>query len=267
MRFLFISVILHLALMFKFFNYENIHSEPNKEKVVSISITDFSKKLESQVKKVKTNKPKENKSFEKKAPLQKQILNEKISPIKNTDAIIKNEDKQLETTDKSIIMEKKDYPVANLNKEIITEEVVSTFSNSTDSSGIGSNSNVVENSTIYHENSKGVSDEGNLSNREEYIAKNQDVEGLNYNIVSSVDPEYPIIAKKANYKTSVIIKVRFLVNGEGKIEDIKFYDNETKFGFHEEVENSLKQWKFSPPKLNGNYVKMYFYKSFVFKLN
>ncbi|MBU9918296.1 MAG: energy transducer TonB, partial [Fusobacteriaceae bacterium] len=100
-----------------------------------------------------------------------------------------------------------------------------------------------------------------------YIAKNQDIEGLNYKILASSDPDYPILAKKANYKNTVIVKTRFLVNGEGKIEEIKFYDDEIKFGFHDEVEKSLKKWKFSPVKLNGVAAKMYFYKTFVFKLS
>ncbi len=100
-----------------------------------------------------------------------------------------------------------------------------------------------------------------------YIVKNQDIEGLNYKILASSDPDYPILAKKANYKNTVIVKTRFLVNGEGKIEEIKFYDEEIKFGFHDEVEKSLKKWKFSPVKLNGEAAKMYFYKTFVFKLS
>jgi len=276
MKFLLVSIFLHLVLIFKFFHYENIHAKSNEEKVISVSINDFSKKSESQIKKAKINNSKEDehlleeknyKSLENKESLQENVLDKNMIPSKDTDVIIKNENKQLEIEEKSIEIEKKDYVVSDFNKGIVTEEIVSTYSKSVGSNTISANSSNVGMNAISKGNTEGVSSEGNLSSGEEFIAKNQDIEGLKYNIISSSDPEYPIVAKKANYKNTVVIKVRFLVNGEGKIEEIKFYDNETKFGFHEEVENSLKKWKFSPPKLNGKSVKMYFYKSFVFKLN
>ena len=155
-------------------------------------------------------------------------------------------------------------PVAMVetNKTNLTSEVTASYVSKNNEST--KNSDSINTDFSSQQKISTISKELTSSN---YIAKNQDIEGLNYKILASSDPDYPILAKKANYKNTVIVKTRFLVNGEGKIEEIKFYDEEIKFGFHDEVEKSLKKWKFSPVKLNGVAAKMYFYKTFVFKLS
>lgn len=118
------------------------------------------------------------------------------------------------------------------------------------------------------------SNESSIENRNEdfiqlskgiYAAKNQGVEGLNYTFLSQPEPDYPIAAKRIGYSKEVIIKVRFLVGLDGEIEEIKFYGNDNKLGFHDEVEKALKNWKLTPITVNNKKVKLYFYK--VFKFN
>lgn len=98
-----------------------------------------------------------------------------------------------------------------------------------------------------------------------YAAKNQGVKGLSYSFISQPEPNYPTAAKRLGYNREVIIKVKFLVGFNGKIEDIKFYGKDNGLGFHREVEKALMNWKLTPITVQNKKVKLYFYK--VFKFN
>lgn len=96
-------------------------------------------------------------------------------------------------------------------------------------------------------------------------AKNQGVKGLSYGFISQPEPKYPEIAKKMGFKKDMIVKVRFLIGYDGRIEEIKFYNNIEKFGFQNEVNIALKQWRTTPITVDGKRVKLYFYKKFKFE--
>lgn len=96
-------------------------------------------------------------------------------------------------------------------------------------------------------------------------ARNQGVKGLSYGFIAQPEPEYPDIARKMGFNNEVIIKVRFLIGYEGRVEDIKFYDDMSNFGFRNEVEKALNHWRATPITVNGEKVKLYFYKSFKFE--
>jgi len=96
-------------------------------------------------------------------------------------------------------------------------------------------------------------------------AKNQGIKGLSYGFTAQPEPEYPDIARKMGFNSEVIIKVRFLIGYEGRVEDIRFYDDMKDFGFRNEVEKALNQWRATPITVNGEKVKLYFYKSFKFE--
>ena len=96
-------------------------------------------------------------------------------------------------------------------------------------------------------------------------AKNQGIKGLNYGFISQPEPNYPTIAKKMGFNKNVTIKVRFLIGYDGRVEEIKFYDHTDKFGFRNEVEKALNQWKTTSITINNQKVKLYFYKKFIFK--
>lgn len=98
-------------------------------------------------------------------------------------------------------------------------------------------------------------------------AKNQGVKGLSYGFLYQPEPNYPEIAKKLGVNSNITIKVRFLIGYDGHVEDIKFYDDIEKFGFRNEVKKALNQWKSTPITVNGDKVKLYFYKKFKFEKN
>lgn len=98
-------------------------------------------------------------------------------------------------------------------------------------------------------------------------AKNQGIKGLSYGFLSQPEPNYPEIAKKMGFNSDITIKVRFLIGYDGHVEEIKFYDDVEKFGFRNEVKKALNQWRSTPITVNGDKVKLYFYKKFKFEKN
>ncbi len=99
-----------------------------------------------------------------------------------------------------------------------------------------------------------------------YIGDQRGGHGIGYKIKREVEPQYPIMAKKANFKKEVVIQTKFLVGLNGKVEEIIFLDNFTSYGFRKEVEKALKQWEFAPIIYQGHNIKMYFYKDFRFNV-
>lgn len=269
MRFIILSIAFHAILILTFSNIKKENLTEQKKETVTVEF--LNNNLEQKEIFIEKNMIENNKISE--TSVSKEVF--KNIDIAVIDNFVEKEviNTNLEVTNNTVAHETQVITNTETNLLVSESKAVTTEAKASESlsetSNISGNSN---NQTTYLDSTtstKEGTDNGAFEGieTEDFIAKNQDVEGLNYKILASVDPEYPLIAKKVNYKNTVIIKTRFLVNGEGKIEEIKFYDNETKFGFHEEVEKSLKKWKFSPVKLNGKAAKMYFYKSFVFKLN
>lgn len=99
-----------------------------------------------------------------------------------------------------------------------------------------------------------------------YIGDQKGGQGIGYKIKREVEPQYPIMAKKANFKKEVVIKTKFLVGLNGKVEEVIFLDNFSSYGFRKEVEKALKKWEFAPIIYQGHNIKMYFYKDFRFNV-
>ncbi|WP_288304638.1 energy transducer TonB [uncultured Fusobacterium sp.] len=99
-----------------------------------------------------------------------------------------------------------------------------------------------------------------------YVGDQRNMGGYGYKILREVDPKYPQMAKKAGFKQEVVIKTKFLVGINGKVEKVVFLDNFDKYGFHLEVEKALKKWEFAPIIYHGEKIKMYFYKDFRFNV-
>ncbi|MGL5277593.1 MAG: energy transducer TonB [Cetobacterium sp.] len=91
------------------------------------------------------------------------------------------------------------------------------------------------------------------------------LDGIEYEILKEVDPQYPIKARKIGYNGIGSVKVKFLVDIDGTVKEIKFISGESKFGFREEVEKALKKWKFKPIVYKGKVIKVHFEKEFKFK--
>jgi len=223
---------------------------------VSFTMIGNSKKIDdlSQNIKVKEVKPLKERSIEKKqikkVKVVKDIRKEKI--IKKIKAVkdIKKEKikKQIKETPKEKVSSKleatgKKYDVISLESKIKEGE-----------------------KTLEKISSKEETNTGFIKLKDgSIIAKNQGVKGLSYGFLSQPEPNYPEIAKKMGFNKDVTIKVRFLIGYDGHIEEIKFYDDIEKFGFRNEVKKALNEWKSTPITINGNKVKLYFYKKFKFE--
>ena len=265
MKFIIMSLIFHVILIWGFSNSENREIIEQKKEIINVEF------LNNNMEKVQNPVVIEKRISLPNREIVKKNIPEQDSNNTRTRSQTESE-KSIESNLDTKVSEQKEISnqnntettvaVVETKKTNLTSEV--TASDVSKSNESTKNSDSINTDFSSQQKISTISKELTSSN---YIAKNQDIEGLNYKILASSDPDYPILAKKANYKNTVIVKTRFLVNGEGKIEEIKFYDDEIKFGFHDEVEKSLKKWKFSPVKLNGVAAKMYFYKTFVFKLS
>lgn len=265
MKFIIMSLIFHVILIWGFSNSENREIIEQKKEIINVEfLNDNMEKIQNPVV-IEKRISLPNREIVKKNIVEQVSNNTRTSSQSETEKSLEsNLDTKVSEQKEIAIQNNTETPVAMVetNKTNLTSEVTASYVSKSNEST--KNSDSINTDFSSQQKTATISKELTLGN---YIAKNQDIEGLNYKILASSDPDYPILAKKANYKNTVIVKTRFLVNGEGKIEEIKFYDDEIKFGFHDEVEKSLKKWKFSPVKLNGVAAKMYFYKTFVFKLS
>lgn len=265
MKFIIMSLIFHVILIWGFSNSENREIIEQKKEIINVEfLNDNMEKIQNPVV-IEKRISLPNREIVKKNIVEQVSNNTRTSSQSETETSLEsNLDTKVSEQKEIAIQNNTETPVAMVetNKTNLTSEVTASYVSKSNEST--KNSDSINTDFSSQQKTATISKELTSSN---YIAKNQDIEGLNYKILVSSDPDYPILAKKANYKNTVIVKTRFLVNGEGKIEEIKFYDDEIKFGFHDEVEKSLKKWKFSPVKLNGEAAKMYFYKTFVFKLS
>ena len=90
-------------------------------------------------------------------------------------------------------------------------------------------------------------------------------DGIDYQIIKQIDPEYPKQAKRVRYSQTVVVKAKFLVGLNGNIENIKILESHSKLGFDKAVIDALNQWKFKPIFYKNKNIKVYFTKSFVFE--
>ncbi|WP_300362504.1 energy transducer TonB [Fusobacterium sp.] len=90
-------------------------------------------------------------------------------------------------------------------------------------------------------------------------------QGIPFEILRQFDPKYPKQAENIRYRKVVTVKVRFLVDLNGQVQDIKILQSHAKLGFDKEVLDSLKRWKFKPIFYKGKNIKVYFIKEFIFE--
>ncbi|MGX6592039.1 energy transducer TonB [Cetobacterium ceti] len=98
-----------------------------------------------------------------------------------------------------------------------------------------------------------------------YVASSS--EGIEFEFLNIVNPNYPIIAKKLRYSGKAIVQTKFLVDLNGNVKDIEILGGINKLGFREECIRALSQWKFKPIVYKGEHIKVYFYKEFKFTVN
>ena len=81
---------------------------------------------------------------------------------------------------------------------------------------------------------------GNFSIGTDGVVTASSADGIDYHILKQVDPEYPAQAKRVRYSKKVVVTVKFLVNLQGQIEDIKIIKSHKKLGFDKAVVTALK---------------------------
>lgn len=89
-------------------------------------------------------------------------------------------------------------------------------------------------------------------------------EGISYEILNEVEPDYPSQAEAISYEKKVSVKIKFLVGLKGNIENVQIVKSHKQLGFDDEVMKAIKKWRFKPIYHAGHNIKVYFVKEFIF---
>ena len=181
--------------------------------------------------------------------------NSNISSVKQSEQKEEVQDEKVIPEEKPVEEEKTKEKV----KKIIKKEEVKK--KKSDNKEKKTNSNKVKES--YNE----FEDQNRFLQGEDGVFTAISLDGIEYEILKEVDPQYPIKARKIGYNGIGSIKVNFLVDIDGTVKDVKFISGESKFGFREEVEKALRKWKIKPIIYKGKIIKVHFEKEFKFKKN
>ena len=257
-KYVLISLIVHLAILFLFATIKT--DEVEKEKLVKNEVVPIAfvakqtsdnpgaKTLDTQEKeKPKEEKPKSEPKIEKKVEEKKPVE----KPIEKKAE--KTEEKKIESN----------IPSKNEPSHSDTSSKSSSESSSTSSSDKSSN-----------HSSDGGSPNGNSSGEDlgpNFIVDGDGIdialtsEGINYQIINEVEPDYPSQAESIGYSKKVQVTVKFLVGLKGNIEKAEIIKSHKDLGFDAEVMKAIKKWKFKPIFHKGKNIKVYFTKTFVFE--
>jgi len=262
-KYVLISLIVHLAILFLFATIKT--DEVEKEKLVKNEVVPIAfvakqtsdnpgaKTLDTQEReKPKEEKPKSEPKIEKK------VEEKKVEEKKPVEKPI--EKKSEKTEEKKI---ESNIPSKNEPSHSDTSSKSSSESSSTSSSDKSSN-----------HSSDGGSPNGSSSGEDlgsnfiadgdgTYIALTS--EGINYQIINEVEPDYPSQAESIGYSNQVKVTVKFLVGLKGNVEKAEIIKSHKDLGFDAEVMKAIKKWKFKPIFHKGKNIKVYFTKTFVFK--
>lgn len=211
-------------------------SVKNRKAVSNNSNISIAKENEKE-KESENEKKEEEKNIVEEKTVEKEIVEEKIVKEKATKIVKKEEIKEKSKKNKDL-----------KNKKIDNSESKSKSS---------------EEKKVYNE----FEDKNRFLQGEDGVFTAASLDGIEYEILKEVDPQYPMKAKKIGYSGMGSVKVKFLVDVDGSVKDIEFISGESKFGFREEVEKALKKWKFKPIVYKGKVIKVHFEKEFKFKKN
>lgn len=262
-KYVLISLIVHLAILFLFANIKT--DEVEKEKLVKNEVVPIAfvakqtsdnpgaKTLDTQEReKPKEEKPKSEPKIEKK------VEEKKVEEKKPVEKPI---EKKAEKTE-----EKK------IESNISSKEDTSHSDNSSKSSSENSSTNSSDKSSNH--SSDGGSPNGNSSGEDlgsNFIVDGDGTnialtsEGINYQIINEVEPDYPSQAESIGYSKKVQVTVKFLVGLKGNVEKAEIIKSHKDLGFDAEVMKAIKKWRFKPIFHKGKNIKVYFTKTFVFE--
>ncbi len=262
-KYILISLIVHLAILFLFATIKT--EEVEKEKLVKNEVVPIAfvakqtsdnpgaKTLDTQEReKPKEEKPKSEPKIEKK------VEEKKVEEKKPVEKPI---EKKAEKTE-----EKK------IESNISSKEDTSHSDNSSKSSSESSSTSSSDKSSNH--SSDGGSPNGNSSGEDlgsNFIVDGDGTnialtsEGINYQIINEVEPDYPSQAESIGYSKKVQVTVKFLVGLKGNVEKAEIIRSHKDLGFDAEVMKAIKKWRFKPIFHKGKNIKVYFTKTFVFE--
>lgn len=254
-KYILISLIVHLAILFLFATIKT--EEVEKEKLVKNEVVPiaFVAKQTSDNPGGKTLDTQEREKPKEESPKTEPKIEKKVEEKKVVEK--KPEEKPIEKKIESNIPSKEDTSHSDNSSKTSSE------SSSTNSSDKSSN-----------HSSKGGSPNGSSSGEDfgsnfiadgdgTYIALSS--EGINYQIINEVEPDYPSQAESIGYSKQVKVTVKFLVGLKGNIEKAEIIKSHKDLGFDAEVMKAIKKWKFKPIFHKGKNIKVYFTKTFVFE--
>ena len=262
-KYVLISLIVHLAILFLFATIKT--DEVEKEKLVKNEVVPIAfvakqtsdnpgaKTLDTQEReKPKEEKPKSEPKIEKKVEEKK---------VEEKKPVEKPSEKKAEKTE-----EKK------IESNISSKEDTSHSDNSSKSSSESSSTSSSDKSSNH--SSDGGSPNGNSSGEDlgpNFIVDGDGnnialtSEGINYQIINEVEPDYPSQAESIGYSKKVQVTVKFLVGLKGNVEKAEIIKSHKDLGFDAEVMKAIKKWRFKPIFHKGKNIKVYFTKTFVFE--
>jgi tonB family C-terminal domain len=254
-KYVLISLIVHLAILFLFATIKT--DEVEKEKLVKNEVVPiaFVAKQTSDNPGAKTLDTQEREKPKEEKPKSEPKIEKKV------------EEKKVE--------EKKpvEKPIEKKAEKTEEKKIESNIPDSSSKSSSESSSTSSSDKSSNH-SSDGGSPNGNSSGEDlgpNFIVDGDGIdialtsEGINYQIINEVEPDYPSQAESIGYSKKVQVTVKFLVGLKGNVEKAEIIKSHKDLGFDAEVMKAIKKWRFKPIFHKGKNIKVYFTKTFVFE--
>jgi len=254
-KYVLISLIVHLAILFLFATIKT--DEVEKEKLVKNEVVPIAfvakqtsdnpgaKTLDTQEReKPKEEKPKSEPKIEKK------VEEKKVEEKKPVEKPI--EKKAEKTEEKKIESNIPDSSSKSSSESSSTSSSDKSSNHSSDGGSPNGNSSGEDLGSNFIADGDGT-----------YIALTS--EGISYQIINEVEPDYPSQAESIGYSKKVQVTVKFLVGLKGNVEKAEIIKSHKDLGFDAEVMKAIKKWRFKPIFHKGKNIKVYFTKTFVFE--
>jgi len=254
-KYVLISLIVHLAILFLFATIKT--DEVEKEKLVKNEVVPIAfvakqtsdnpgaKTLDTQEReKPKEEKPKSEPKIEKK------VEEKKVEEKKPVEKPI--EKKAEKTEEKKIESNIPDSSSKSSSESSSTSSSDKSSNHSSDGGSPNGSSSGEDLGSNFIADGDGT-----------YIALTS--EGINYQIINEVEPDYPSQAESIGYSNKVQVTVKFLVGLKGNVEKAEIIKSHKDLGFDAEVMKAIKKWRFKPIFHKGKNIKVYFTKTFVFE--
>lgn len=181
----------------------------------------------------------------------KEISKEEVKekPVEPPKEIVKSTPKKPEKKPIEKLVEKKVEKVHE-NAQIEAEQIESPISDTTEEIAETTTTSTATPQELY--NYRG----------DAYVANSS--EGIEYQILREVDPDYPPRLKNMLGRDEITIKTKFLVDKNGKVSKVEFIGENNRL-LQQEVEKALKRWIFKPMTYKDKPLEVYFYKEFKFR--